>query len=360
MRITIKVGSNVLTRADGTLNVERMDSLVDQIVQLRNDGHDVALVTSGSMAAGRSMISSYQDLNPVAQRQLLSSVGQVKLIDQYKQLFDKHGVRIGQLLATKQDFGSRVHYLNMKNCFDVLWQNNVVPVVNENDAVSLTGLMFTDNDELSGLIASMLDCHKLIILSNIDGIFDGDPSDPSARVIREVANGTSVSQYVRATKSGFGRGGMVTKCRSAQKTAQTGIDVYIANGAAQNVITRIISDDPSLPRTHFQPGDRTPAIKKWIAYSDGFAAARVTVNKGAADALQNADKPASLLPVGVREFEGDFRKDDIIAIIAPDGNPIAVGRAAMDKETAQRQAFAAKQKPLVHYDYLYVYPHLNQ
>ena len=359
MRITIKVGSNVLTRADGTLNVERMDSLVDQIVQLRNDGHDVALVTSGSMAAGRSMISSYQDLNPVAQRQLLSSVGQVKLIDQYKQLFDKHGVRIGQLLATKQDFGSRVHYLNMKNCFDVLWQNNV-PVVNENDAVSLTGLMFTDNDELSGLIASMLDCHKLIILSNIDGIFDGDPSDPSARVIREVANGTSVSQYVRATKSGFGRGGMVTKCRSAQKTAQTGIDVYIANGAAQNVITRIISDDPSLPRTHFQPGDRTPAIKKWIAYSDGFAAARVTVNKGAADALQNADKPASLLPVGVREFEGDFRKDDIIAIIAPDGNPIAVGRAAMDKETAQRQAFAAKQKPLVHYDYLYVYPHLNQ
>ena len=190
MRITIKVGSNVLTRADGTLNVERMDSLVDQIVQLRNDGHDVALVTSGSMAAGRSMISGYQDLNPVAQRQLLSSVGQVKLIDQYKQLFDKHGVRIGQLLATKQDFGSRVHYLNMKNCFDVLWQNNVVPVVNENDAVSLTGLMFTDNDELSGLIASMLDCHKLIILSNIDGIFDGDPSDPSARVIREVANGT--------------------------------------------------------------------------------------------------------------------------------------------------------------------------
>lgn len=360
MRITIKVGSNVLTRPDGTLNVERMDSLVAQIVQLRNDGHDIALVTSGSMAAGRSMISGYQDLNPVAQRQLLSSVGQVKLIDQYKQLFDKHGIRIGQLLATKQDFGSRVHYLNMKNCFDVLWQNNVVPVVNENDAVSLTGLMFTDNDELSGLIASMLDCHKLIILSNIDGIFDGDPSDPSAQVIREVANGTSVSQYVRATKSGFGRGGMVTKCRSAQKTAQTGIDVYIANGTAQNVIARIISDDPSLQRTHFQPGDRTPAIKKWIAYSDGFAAARVTVNKGAADALQNADKPASLLPVGVREFEGDFRKDDIIAIIAPDGNPIAVGRAAMDKETAQRQAFAAKQKPLVHYDYLYVYPQLNQ
>ncbi len=360
MKITIKVGSNVLTASDGTLNVSRMDSLVAQIVKLRDMGHQVCFVSSGSMAAGRSMVSGYQELDPVAQRQLLSSVGQVKLIDQYKQLFDKHGVKIGQILVTKQDFGSRSHYLNMKACFDVLWQNGIIPVINENDAVSLTGLMFTDNDELSGLIASMMDCQKLFILSNIDGIFDGDPSDPSASVIREVANGSSVSQYVKATKSGFGRGGMVTKCRTAQKTALTGIDVYIANGTTSDVITRLISDDPSLPRTHFQPGQHSPAVKKWIAYSDGFAAAKVVVNKGAADALHNPDRPASLLPVGVREFIGDFKKDDIITIAAPDGQTIAVGRAAMDKETAQRQAFAAKQKPLVHYDYLYVYPSIKQ
>lgn len=355
MRLTIKVGSNVLTTLGGTLDVERMRSLVEQIVGLRSEGHQVVLVSSGAVAAGRGMIEGCDALNPVARRQLLSSVGQAELIDQYKRLFDSHGVKIGQILVTKQDLGSRRHYLNMKSCFDVLWHNGVVPVVNENDAVSLTGLMFTDNDELSGLVASMMDCHKLFILSNIDGIYDGDPANPASKVIREVARGASVSQYVRATKSDFGRGGMVTKCRTAQKTAQAGIDVYIANGRADRVVARLAADDPELPRTHFEAGGRSPAIKKWIAYSDGFASARVVVNKGAAEALTDPDRVSSLLPVGVREFEGDFRKDDIIIIADPDGAPIAVGRAAMDKETALRQAFAAKQKPLVHYDYLHVF-----
>lgn len=262
MRLTIKVGSNVLTGRDGMLNVSRMESLVGQIADLRGQGHEVVLVSSGAVAAGRGMIEDYKSLNPVAQRQLLSSVGQVKLIDQYKQLFDSRGVKIGQLLLTKQDLGSRLHYLNMKNCVEVLWQNGVVPVVNENDAVSLTGLMFTDNDELSGLIASMMDCQRLIILSNIDGIFDGDPSDPSSKVIREVARGASVSQYVRASKSDFGRGGMVTKCRIAQKTAQAGIDVFIANGGTEGVIAKLMAGDPELPRTHFEAGGHSPAIKK--------------------------------------------------------------------------------------------------
>ncbi len=360
LKITIKVGSNVLTGADKKLNVGRMECLAGQIAKLCADGHKVILVSSGAMAAGRGMISGYGDLNPVAQRQLLSSVGQVKLIDQYKQIFDRLGIKIGQLLVTKQDLGSRTHYLNMKNCFETLWQNDVIPVVNENDAVSLAGLMFTDNDELSGLIASMMDCDRLIILSNIDGIYDGDPSDASSHVIREVANGTSVSRYVRTTKSDFGRGGMVTKCRMAQKTAQAGIDVYIANGAADDVLTRLVGGDPSLPSTHFEAGQKSAAVKKWIAYSDGFATARIIVNKGAAEALQSQSHVSSLLPVGVREFEGDFRKDDIVLIVDPSGTTIGVGRAAMDKETAARQAFAAKQKPLVHYDYLYVYPKVKE
>lgn len=357
--LTIKVGSNVLTGADGKLNIARMTSLVAQIAQLNKEGHRVVLVSSGAMAAGRSMISGYQDLNPVAQRQLLASVGQVSLIDQYKELFDQHGLKIGQLLVTKQDLGSRLHYLNMKSCVETLWQNGVIPVVNENDAVSLTGLMFTDNDELSGLIASMMDCQCLIILSNIDGIFDGDPKDPNTHVIREVAKGTTVAQYVQATKSDFGRGGMVTKCRMAQKTAQAGIDVFIANGATDNVITRLMANDPTLSRTHFEAGSHSPAIKKWIAYSDGFATARVVVNKGAQEALLSTEHVSSLLPVGVREFEGDFRKDDIILICTTEGKTIGVGRAAMDKETAVKQAFASKQKPLVHYDYLYIYPPIN-
>ena len=358
MTITIKVGSNVLTGKDALLNVGRMETLVDQITALHKAGHKVILVSSGAMAAGRGMISGYKDLDPVAQRQLLSSVGQVKLIDKYKQLFDERGIRIGQILVTKQDFGSRIHYLNMKACITTLWENDVIPVVNENDAVSVTGLMFTDNDELSGLISSMMDCEKLFILSNIDGIFDGDPKDPVSKVILEVKNGTSVAQYVQATKSDFGRGGMVTKCRIAQKTAQAGIDVYIANGTTPDIITRLASDDRSLVRTHFEAGPKSAAVKKWIAYSDGFATAKITVNEGAASAL--LDHVSSLLPVGVSSIEGDFKKDDIVLILSPAGDVIGVGRAAMDKETAERQAKAERQKPLVHYDYLYIYPQLGE
>lgn len=146
----------------------------------------------------------------------------------------------------------------------------------------------------------------------------------------------------------------------AQKTAQAGIDVYIANGATPDVIVRIVSGDPTLVRTHFEAGQKSAAIKKWIAYSDGFATAKVIVNKGAAEALLSTDHVSSLLPVGVREFEGDFHKDDIILIAGPDGTVLGVGRAAMDKETAVKQAFAAKQKPLVHYDYLYIYPKVSE
>lgn len=356
MRLTVKIGSNVLSGSGGLLDVERMGALVSQMARLRGEGHQIVLVSSGAMAAGRGMLTDYRDLGPVAQRQLLASVGQVKLIDTYKQLFDAHGTRVAQLLVTKQDLGTRSHYLNMKSCVETLWRSGVMPIVNENDAVSLTGLMFTDNDELSGLIASMMDCQALYILSNVPGIYDGDPSEPGTSVIREVAREASVAQYVRVTKSDFGRGGMQTKCRMAQKTARAGIDVFIAAGHERDVLVRLVNKDPTLQRTHFVASEHLPAVKKWIAYSDGFATARVVVNPCAEKVFTDHTRVASLLPVGVTDYEGDFKKDDIIIIAAPDGRTLGVGRAAMDKETALRQAQNARQKPLVHYDYLYIYP----
>ena len=354
--LTIKVGSNVLTGKDGMLNTARRESLSAQIASLMKTGHRIVLVSSGAMAAGRGMTDRYKELDPVAQRQLLSSIGQVKLIDTYKQIFDRHNLSIGQLLLTKQDLRTRAHYLNMKSCIEVLWASGVLPIVNENDAVSLTGLMFTDNDELSGLIASMMDCEKLLILSNIDGIFDGDPKSEGAKVIREVRRGTSVAQYVQVTKSDFGRGGMVTKCRMAQKTAQAGIDVYIANGATENVISRIVEGDKNLTCTHFEAAEHSTAVKKWIAYSDGFATARIIVNDGAVAALQDENIAKSLLPVGIETIEGDFKKDDIVMICKKDGSAIGVGRAATDKETAMRSRKTKKQRPTIHYDYMYIYP----
>lgn len=356
MTITIKIGSNVLTCTNGMLDVQRMESLVAEISELHNAGHKIILVTSGAVAAGRSMMKNYQTLEPVAQRQLLSSIGQVKLIDQYKRIFDRHNINIGQLLVTKQDFSTREHYLNMKNCITTLWDSNVLPIVNENDAVSVTSLMFTDNDELSGLLASMMDCERLFILSNIDGIFDGNPNDEGTKVIREIASGVNVSQYVQTTKSNFGRGGMQTKCRIAQKTASSGIDVYIANGTRANVITQLANNAPDFVCTHFVAGEHSPAVKKWIAYSDGFAKANVTVNLGAKRALLAHDKAASLLMPGVTALDGDFKTGDLLIIKDENGGTIGVGRAGMDRQKAINLVGKAHTKPLIHYDYLYIYP----
>lgn len=356
MTITIKIGSNVLTQANGMLDVERMNYLVMEIARLHKQGHKIILVTSGAVAAGRSMVSGYQDLDPVSQRQLLSSIGQVKLIDTYKYLFDIYQIKIGQILVTKQDFSSREHYLNMKNCISALWNNNVIPVVNENDSVSVTALMFTDNDELSGLMASMMDCQKLFILSNIDGIFNGNPKDEGTEVIREISSISNVSQYVQTTKSNFGRGGMLTKCRIARKTADSGIDVYIANGTKPNVITRLVNEDKDFVCTHFIAGEQRPAVKKWIAYSDGFATASVIVNPGARAALTSHDKAASLLYPGVVRFEGDFKKDDLLRIKDEEGNAIGVGKVTMDKDDVLNLGEEKHSKPIIHYDYLYIYP----
>lgn len=356
MTITIKVGSNVLTRPDGTLNTERMESLVAQIANLHHNGHKIIFVSSGAVAAGRGMIKNYQDLDPVAQRQLLSSVGQVKLIDQYKQLFDKHQIAIGQILVTKQDFSTREHYLNMKNCITTLWQSNVIPVVNENDTVSVTALMFTDNDELSGLMASMMDCEKLFILSNIDGIYNGNPNDAGSEVIREIAPELNVAQYVQTTKSGFGRGGMQTKCKTAQKTAVSGIDVYIANGTKSDVILHLANNDKDFVCTHFIAGQRSPAVKKWIAYSEGFAKATVIVNQGAKLALLSHEHAASLLLPGIVAIDGDFKKDDILLIKDGEGQIIGVGKASTDRAKIEHLSDTKHAKPLIHYDYLYIYP----
>lgn len=356
MSITIKIGSNVLTQENGLLDVERMGNLVDEIAKLHAQNQKVILVSSGAMAAGRSMASNYQDLDPVSQRQLLSSIGQVKLIDTYKKLFDRHGILIGQILVTKQDFSSREHYLNMKNCISTLWENNIIPVVNENDTVSVTALMFTDNDELSGLMASMMDCQKLFILSNIDGIFNGDPKQPGTSVIREITPRANISQYVQTSKSNFGRGGMLTKCRIARKTADSGIDVYIANGTVQNVITRLADGDPDFVCTHFTAGHRSPAVKKWIAYSDGFTKATVIVNSGAKEALLSHTKAASLLYPGVVGFEGDFKKDDLLLIKDESGKTIGVGRVSIDKSKLEKLDYKLHTKPIIHYDYLYIYP----
>lgn len=353
-RIAVKIGSNVLTRRDGTLDVTRMSALVDQVAELHKVGVEVVLVSSGAVASGRSELKPLKKLDSVDQRQLFSAVGQAKLINRYYELFREHGITVGQVLTTKESFSTRRHYLNQRNCMRVMLENGVIPIVNENDTISVTELMFTDNDELSGMIASMMDMQALIILSNIDGIYNGSPSQPGTSVIRTVERGKDLSDYIQTEKSGFGRGGMLTKSTIARKVADEGITVIIANGKKENILLDLLCRPETTVCTRFLPAPaEVSSVKKWIAHSEGFAKGELHLNRQAVEAVRGS-KATSILPVGVTRVAGDFEKDDIVRIMDEQGQQIGVGRVSADSAEAVLLVGRHGQKPLVHYDYLYL------
>ena len=250
-KIVVKVGSNVLTRKDGKLDRTRVSALVDQIAWLRNNGHEVILVSSGAMASGRGELKVDHNLDSVEQRQLFSALGQAKLIGLYYDLFREYGMHVGQVLTMKENFEPGEQYENQKACMTVMLENDVIPIVNENDTVSVTELMFTDNDELSGLIAQMMKADTLILLSNIDGIYTGNPDDPASQLISRVEPGTDLSQYIQPEKSAFGRGGMHSKYTTASKVQLAGLRVIIANGERDDILVDLAERAASTPHTEF-------------------------------------------------------------------------------------------------------------
>ncbi len=355
-RIAVKVGSNVLTRADGTLDVTRMSAIVDEIAALRSMGVEVVLISSGAVASGRSELRGLaaKNLDTVGQRQLFSAVGQAKLINRYYELFREHNIPVGQVLTMKESFATRRLYLNQRNCIMVMLDNGVLPIVNENDTVSVTELMFTDNDELSGMIASMVDAQALVILSNIDGVYNGVPGAEGVEVIRHVEPGRELSDYIQATKSSFGRGGMMTKCNIARKVAEEGIAVYIANGKREGVLTALVTEPENVVCTCFEPSkDSVSPIKKWIAHSTGFVKGTIFLNEKAVDAVCG-EKAVSILPVGVVKVDGTFGRDDLVQVASADGKVLGVGRIACDSEEIKELMGKHGCKPVVHYDYLYL------
>ena len=353
-RITLKVGSNVLTLPDGNPNERLISGLVEQIVDLRRSDVEVLLISSGAVASGRKVIGEPKNCDAVSCRQLWAAVGQVRLIQLYSKLFGLHGMICSQVLATKEDFRDRRHFLNMRNCLETLLKNNVVPVINENDVVSITELMFTDNDELSGLVTDMMNSDALIILSNIDGIYDGLPSDPFSKVIPVIEpDNMTASRYIAPTKSNFGRGGMLTKFSIAKKVALAGTPVHIANGATEHILLNIVEGNKNTVQTLFAPGRKTTTFKKWLAHSDTVAKGSVHINAGAAVRLFDRHA-ASLLPVGVTRVDGEFVKGDIIQIIDEKGMIVGLGRSEYNSDTATKKAGERNARPIIHYDYLYL------
>jgi glutamate 5-kinase len=353
-RIAIKVGSNVITQEDGSLNDGRILRIVEDVAILYKRGIEVVLITSGAVAAGRSEVTPSKKTNIVAAKQIWAAIGQVKLMSSYQFLFGKYGIHAGQLLATKESFRDRIHYLNMMNCISAMLENKVLPIVNENDTVSINELMFTDNDELSGLISSMMDCKSLIILSNVDGVYNGIPGKEGTELIKEIdKDSEALDKYISTEISGFGRGGMLTKCNIARKIASHGIDVFIANGTRNSMISDIVTGK-NVPFTHFiSSTKKETGVKKWLSHSDTFAKGAVVINDGAREALLH-DKATSLLMIGITEVSGFFKSGDIVRIVDVDGNNIGLGKARYDSKKVEQNIGKKLSKPFIHYDYMVV------
>lgn len=353
-RIIVKIGSQVLCDPDGALNRDALSDLVDQLSQLHTGGWQVLVVSSGAVAAGRGLAGALRQISdPVARKQVMAATGQVRLMEHYRELFAKQGVTVAQVLATKSDFQTRRHYLNMRGCIEALLTTGIVPIVNENDVVSVTELMFTDNDELAGLLAGMVNAELLCLLSTVPGVFDGDPEDAETRVIKCWDDDRyQIKDIVSRGTSALGRGGMHNKLTSARKVARLGTEVVIADGTDAQIMAKILGDCQAGTRFPVS-GDASPA-KKWLASADDHATGSVRINKGAENALLDSSTLASLLPVGIEAIDGHFDRGDVIQILGSSGEVIGCGRARYDHEEAASLVGQRGQKPLIHYDYLYL------
>ena len=313
------------------------------------------LVSSGAVAAGKGLVSEQLQriADPVARKQVLAATGQVRLMETYRELFAQQALTIAQVLATKNDFQTRRHYLNMRGCIEALLEAGIVPVINENDVVSVTELMFTDNDELAGLLAGMVKAEMLCMLSTVPGVYDGDPDDATTQCIKRWDDDRyQIEDIVSRGTSALGRGGMHNKLAVARKVARLGTEVVIADGTDPQVISKILGDQET--GTRFPViGDASPA-KRWLASADDHATGSVTVNKGAEDALLDSNRLASVLLVGIEAVDGGFSRGDVIQILNSSGKVLGCGQARYDHNDAKNLMGQRGHKPLIHYDYLYL------
>ncbi len=350
-RIVAKIGSQALCDESGALDGAVIDALASEIAGLRESGWQVLLVSSGAVAAGHGVaaeaVANLRD--PVARKQVLAAAGQVRLMERWQQAFRDHGLTTAQVLLSKSDFQSRQHYLNTRTCLEGALGAGIVPVVNENDVVAVTELMFTDNDELAGLLAAMVDAERLALLSTVPGVIDPEDGQP---IECWDDQRHTIESVVRSGTSRLGRGGMHSKLAVARKTAGLGVLVLIADGRAPGVLTRAASDQP--PGTRFPASERATPARRWLAGMEGHALGTVTVNAGAREALIDRHRLTSLLPVGVEGIEGDFHRGDVIEVRDIDGKLLGCGRASADAVEARAVMGQRGEKPLIPYDYLYL------
>ncbi|MCZ2111486.1 MAG: glutamate 5-kinase [Dehalococcoidia bacterium] len=324
-RIVAKFGTSLLTAGSKRLDLEAMSRLVGQVVRLRAQGAQVVVVSSGAQAAGRHRMANRIRPGATLSRQAIASVGQSHLMQSWDELFDWHDTVVAQVLLTRRDLSDRLGYLNARNTLRDLLEAGAVPIVNENDAVALDQVLATrigENDSLSAYVANLVDADLLAILTDVDGLYDGDPSvNPEAKRIERVERIDSTIEALAGGARGPGTGGMLTKLTAARIATQGGVDVVIANGRKAEVLVDIANGHER--GTIFpHAGDRLESRKRWIL-GNIARTGQIVVDAGAVEALREHGR--SLLPAGVAAVEGQFDRGETVEIRDAEGQPVAVG-----------------------------------
>jgi glutamate 5-kinase len=327
-RLVVKVGSGLITEPGQGPDGKRIAALAADLAAAVGERREVALVSSGAIVTGMARLGLPARPRSIPEKQAAAAVGQSALMWHYEQAFKKHGLKVGQVLLTGQDVGDRGRYLNARNTLLALLDFGVLPIVNENDTVAVDEIKVGDNDNLAALVAHLIDADLLILLTDVDGLYTGDPRrDPSARRLDtvEVVN-EDIRRLVYDEAGAVSVGGMATKLEAAQKAGASGIPMVIASGREPAVVQRLLKGE--LLGTYFQPrDDRLAARKRWIGYAVR-PQGRLTVDAGAKKALTERGK--SLLPSGLVEISGQFQAGEVVALADAEGGDFARGLVNYD------------------------------
>lgn len=328
--VVIKVGTSVLSNEDDSLNIARIAALVEQIDRIRKTGRRVVLVSSGAVGAGMGLLSLKERPKDLPHLQAAAAAGQAHLIRLYDDCLQTHGCRAAQLLLTANDFRTRERYLNVRNTLNSLFDYPIVPIVNENDTVSISEIQFGDNDQLAGMVSNLLDESILVILSVVDGFLDGEPDSSGSQVIPQVSDWDErLLSLASETRSRRGKGGMRSKLQAIRRVVDVGENVILANGLRDDVLDRVLAGE-EVGTLFLAQGPNVPAWKRWIGYTIE-PAGRLIVDAGACKAL--CVNGRSLLPIGITRVEGTFEKGAVVAVIDAAGIEFARGLTNYDSRS---------------------------
>jgi glutamate 5-kinase len=331
--VVIKVGTSVLSNDDDSLDVSRIAALAEQIYRIRQSGRRVVLVSSGAVGAGMGLLNLKQRPSDLPHLQAAAAAGQAHLIRLYDDCLEVYGFRAAQLLLTANDFRNRERYLNVRNTLNTLFEFSIIPIINENDTVSISEIQFGDNDQLAAMVSNLLGDSLLIVLSVIDGLLDGDPDSPDSKVIPLVERwDEELLALASESKSRGGTGGMRSKLQAAKKVTEVGESVIIANGRRDRILDQIMAGD-EIGTLFLAQGRNVPAWKRWIGYTVE-PRGRLKLDAGAKKALTTNGR--SLLAIGITDVEGSFGRGDVVSLLGEDGQEFARGLTNYDSPTTTR------------------------